>query len=87
MVLLGWDPSPMGSTLAHWFAKPEHDLFSAYENYMRYSDNERANEHPTSYYNFFLLNPSSLWNLWKFLQRRVQKPLPKHPPTSGFLGK
>lgn len=74
--LAAWDPGKFNETLTQWRQKPDFDLFTNYEKFM--VANPRAD--------FHLIDPRSLWGLWKVLQDYSKASIPRNPPSSGFIG-
>lgn len=74
--LAAWDPGKFNETLQQWHQNPDFDLFSNYEKFME------AN--PAA--DFHLIDPRSLWKLWKVLQDYSDASIPRNPPSSGFIG-
>ncbi|KAL3281210.1 hypothetical protein HHI36_004424 [Cryptolaemus montrouzieri] len=76
ITIVAWDPSNYSSELEEWIRKPEYNLFENYIEHRKTIEKSR----------FYLVNPSSLWNLWRFLQSNSMNRLRRNPPSSGFLG-
>jgi hypothetical protein len=74
--LAAWDPGKFNETLDQWVAKPDFDLFTNYHKFME--------KNPSA--DFHLIDPRSLWGLWKVLQDYTKIPIPRNPPSSGFIG-
>lgn len=74
--LAAWDPGKFNETLEQWLAKPDFDIFTNYQKFMEADANA----------DFHLIDPRSLWSLWKVLQDYSNVPIPRNPPTSGFIG-
>lgn len=56
---------------------PDFNLFHNYQKFME----------KQPYSNFYLINPRSIWNLWKTLQIFHKKyKIRRNPPSSGFIG-
>ena len=66
----------MNASLRDWLKAPDFDLFTNYEKFM--ISNPKADVH--------LIDPRSLWNLWKVLQDFANIPIVKNIPSSGFIG-
>jgi len=66
----------MNASLRDWLKAPDFDLFTNYEKFM--INNPKADVH--------LIDPRSLWNLWKVLQDFANIPIVKNIPSSGFIG-
>lgn len=76
ITLVVWDPSNYSATLEEWLKQPERNLFPNFIQYRRQEAKPRI----------YMLNPTTLWNVWDFLQRNSLGRLRKNPPSSGFLG-
>lgn len=76
VTLVAWDPSNYSSDLDEWIRNPEFRLFDNYIEHRKTVEKSR----------FYLVDPRSLWGLWRFLQRNSMSRLRKNPPSSGFLG-
>ncbi|CRK95040.1 CLUMA_CG008523, isoform A [Clunio marinus] len=74
--LAAWDPGKFNETLEQWQAKPDFDLFTNYRKFMESNPNA----------DFHLIDPRSLWDLWKVLQHFSNDSIPRNPPSSGFIG-
>ncbi|XP_070498011.1 beta-galactoside alpha-2,6-sialyltransferase 2 [Chironomus tepperi] len=74
--IAAWDPAAMNASLRDWLKAPDFDLFTNYEKFM--ISNPKAD--------FHLIDPRSLWNLWKVLQDFANIPIVKNIPSSGFIG-
>lgn len=74
--LAAWDPGKFNGTLEEWQQKPDFDLFTNYEKFMEANPDA----------DFHLIDPRSLWGLWKVLQDYSQTSIPRNPPSSGFIG-
>ncbi|CAG9835211.1 unnamed protein product [Diabrotica balteata] len=76
VTIVAWDPSNYSSTINEWLEKPEFNLFTNYMAFRKTDPKSRT----------FLLNPSSVWDVWDFLQNNSPSMLRRNPPSSGFLG-
>ena len=74
--LAAWDPGNFNGTLEQWQEKPDFDLFTNYAKFMEQNPNA----------DFHLIDPRSLWGLWKVLQDYSKVSIPRNPPSSGFIG-
>jgi len=74
--VLVWDPSGYNASLPSWYNRPDWPFFEQF-----FSKRLMAPED-----SLFLLQPSSLWAAWNWLQSVTAWPLLPTPPSSGFLG-
>lgn len=74
--LAAWDPGKFNESLEQWQSKPDFDLFTNYQRFMEANPNA----------DFHLIDPRSLWGLWKVLQDYTNVSIPRNPPSSGFIG-
>jgi len=74
--VLVWDPSGYNASLHSWYNRPDWPFFEQF-----FSKRLMAPED-----SLFLLQPSSLWGAWNWLQSVTAWPLLPTPPSSGFLG-
>lgn len=74
--LAAWDPGKFNETLEEWQQKPDFDIFTNYQKFME----------KTPSADFHLIDPRSLWSLWKVLQDFSKISIPRNPPSSGFIG-
>ncbi|XP_031619919.1 beta-galactoside alpha-2,6-sialyltransferase 1 [Contarinia nasturtii] len=74
--IAAWDPGKFNGTLYDWIAKPDFPLFKNYKRFMKRRPDAK----------FYLLDPRSIWNLWKVLHIYTGLPIRQNPPTSGFIG-
>ncbi|KAF0291102.1 Beta-galactoside alpha-2,6-sialyltransferase 2 [Amphibalanus amphitrite] len=74
--LVAWDPSRYDGDLKQWYNSPDFPVFTAYfERRLMLPDED-----------FHLLDPSSLWSVWNFLQTHTYTSVLPNPPSSGFMG-
>lgn len=57
-------------------SSPDFNLFENYKTYMKQWPNA----------DFHLVDPRSIWNLWKALKRYSKTNVRWNPPSSGFIG-
>ncbi|KAJ8978176.1 hypothetical protein NQ317_009664 [Molorchus minor] len=76
ITLVAWDPSNYSTPISEWLQKPEFNLFP---NFMEFRKRDPKSR-------FFLVNPQSIWGVWRFLQGNSPSRLRRNPPSSGFLG-
>lgn len=62
--------------IIHRLFSSDFQLFNNYQQFMR--------SHPEA--NFFLIDPRSIWNLWKMLRIYMGMRISPNPPSSGFIG-
>lgn len=74
--LAAWDPGKFNESLEQWQRQPDFELFTNYQKFME--------QHPSA--DFHLIDPRSLWGLWTVLQDHTKAPIPRNPPSSGFIG-
>lgn len=74
--VLVWDPCAYNATLSDWYQNPDYPFFETFFSKRLMRPNEETH----------LLQPSSLWSLWDWLQSQSKWPLLPNPPSSGFLG-
>lgn len=75
--VLVWDPSGYNASLDEWYGGgADFPFFQTYfsKRLMRPEDEVH------------LLDPTSLWSIWNWLQSESKWPLLPNPPSSGFLG-
>ena len=75
--ILVWDPSSYNASLREWYTSPDFPFFETYfKTRLMRPDAE-----------VHLLDPSSLWSIWDWLQLlHGNSLLLPNPPSSGFLG-
>ncbi|XP_010878815.2 beta-galactoside alpha-2,6-sialyltransferase 2 [Esox lucius] len=76
MTLVAWDPAPYAVNLDKWYASPDYNLFSPYE--------EHRKHHPAQ--PFYILHPKYVWQLWDIIQGNTKETIQPNPPSSGFIG-
>lgn len=74
--IVAWDPSKYNHSMEQWYKSPDHDIFTTYFKH------RLLNPETDSY----LLNPSTLWDLWDYIQAHMPLRIRRNPPSSGFLG-
>jgi len=74
--VLVWDPSAYNGSLEEWYSKPDWPFFEQFFS-------KRLMQPEDSLY---LLNPATLWSIWRWIQSMTAVPLLPTPPSSGFLG-
>jgi hypothetical protein len=74
--LVAWDPGKFNETLEKWYENPDFDIFTNYQRFMEANPGA----------DFQLINPRSLWSLWRILQDHTSVSIPRNPPSSGFIG-
>lgn len=55
---------------------PDFHLFESYERFMKSRPNAK----------FYLIDPRTIWNLWKTLRIHIGLEISPNPPSSGFIG-
>lgn len=65
-------------SLTHRLAKPDFDLFANYAAYRQQHPDRTADAH--------LIDPRSIWRLWRALHAHTGQPVQANPPSSGFIG-
>lgn len=55
---------------------PDFHLFESYKRFMKLRPKAK----------FYLIDPRSIWNLWKVLHINVGLEISPNPPSSGFIG-
>ncbi|XP_055315555.1 beta-galactoside alpha-2,6-sialyltransferase 1 [Sitodiplosis mosellana] len=74
--IAAWDPGKFNGTLHDWISKPDFQLFKNYKRFMKRRPDAK----------FYLLDPRSIWNLWKALHIYTGLKIRQNPPSSGFIG-
>ncbi|KAK3912515.1 Beta-galactoside alpha-2,6-sialyltransferase 2 [Frankliniella fusca] len=74
--IVAWDPSKYNHTMEQWYQNPDHDIFTSYFKHRMLKPETNAH----------ILNPSSLWDLWDYIQAHMPLRIRRNPPSSGFLG-
>lgn len=98
--IAAWDPGKYNGTLHDWYvcgirlhfvllkmlidllthanriARPDFQLFKNYKRFMKRRPDAK----------FYLLDPRSIWNLWKALHIYTGLRIRQNPPSSGFIG-
>lgn len=74
--MAAWDPGNYNESLEDWLTNPDFDVFTNYGKFME--------QNPTA--DFHLIDPRSLWSLWKDLQDQSKISISRNPPSSGFIG-
>jgi beta-galactoside alpha-2,6-sialyltransferase (sialyltransferase 1) len=76
ITLAAWDPLKLNTSLDEWLTSPDFDLFTNYINFMEAD--------PSA--DFHIIDPNSLWDLWRMLQEFAKVPIVQNIPSSGFIG-